>query len=235
MKKTIFLIALVIAIISSAFTVLAEQVPGPNFPDVEEGSYYEDAVYKMLERGVILGYQNGNFGPNDAVTRGQVATILDRYDQSLAGTIVSPDIEEGSCGNQWAKVFEGSYSTATATTGDRWYALSVTSAVTHPQLQAFVRDGCDFKLVVDESSGGGSGPKSYECSVVSAFAGPSDVIPLTNTFSCNTAVYSPDGSGTDGYSEGKRLVFQGGTVYFQPLGNQPDPSGPLTLSLFIKK
>jgi hypothetical protein len=93
MKKTIFLVAMVTAIISSAFTVFAME--GLKFPDVDDNAYYADSVYKMQERGVVSGYENGNFGPNDSVTRGQVATMLDRYDQSLTGTIVATDSGKG--------------------------------------------------------------------------------------------------------------------------------------------
>jgi len=95
MKKTVFLVAMVTAIISSAFTVFAMGMGGFTFPDVDENAYYADSVYKMQERGVISGYDNGNFGPNDSVTRGQVVTMLDRYDQSLTGGIVAEGAGQG--------------------------------------------------------------------------------------------------------------------------------------------
>lgn len=95
MKKTIFSIALITAIISSTFTVFAYDLYERHFPDVKEGAYYEDSVYKMQGLGVVQGYQDGNFGPNDPVTRGQVVTMLDRYDQTLTGTIVVTDVGKG--------------------------------------------------------------------------------------------------------------------------------------------
>jgi len=49
------------------------------FPDVAEGIWYTDAVMWASEGKVIQGYDNGNFGPNDNVTREQLATILYRY------------------------------------------------------------------------------------------------------------------------------------------------------------
>jgi hypothetical protein len=42
------------------------------------------AVQNMANRGVITGYQNGNFGPNDAVTRAQLATVLERYNDNYS-------------------------------------------------------------------------------------------------------------------------------------------------------
>lgn len=48
-----------------------------SIPEWAKGS-----VQKMADSGIITGYQNGNFGPNDAVTRAQLATILDRYNNN---------------------------------------------------------------------------------------------------------------------------------------------------------
>jgi hypothetical protein len=49
------------------------------FPDVERGAFYDDAVGAMYDAGVITGYQDGRFGPNDPVTRGQVAVMMQRF------------------------------------------------------------------------------------------------------------------------------------------------------------
>lgn len=48
------------------------------FPDVKEGSWYYDAVKYNAERGFITGYQNGNFGPNNPITREDFVCILAR-------------------------------------------------------------------------------------------------------------------------------------------------------------
>ena len=53
------------------------------FPDVKDTDYFYEGVQLMGIRGVVKGYDDGNFGPNDSVTRGQVATMLNRYDQSF--------------------------------------------------------------------------------------------------------------------------------------------------------
>jgi len=49
------------------------------FADVLEGMYYYDAVAWAAENGIVSGYGNGKFGPNDNITREQLATILYRY------------------------------------------------------------------------------------------------------------------------------------------------------------
>ena len=51
------------------------------FNDVAGGAWYTEAVRWAAGCGVVKGYDNGCFGPNDAVTREQMAAILYRYAQ----------------------------------------------------------------------------------------------------------------------------------------------------------
>ncbi|MGN0136646.1 S-layer homology domain-containing protein [Anaerotignum sp.] len=51
------------------------------FDDVKSGSYYENAITWAAANGIVSGYDNGLFGPDDAITREQLATILYRYAQ----------------------------------------------------------------------------------------------------------------------------------------------------------
>ena len=55
--------------------------PGPEsgFMDVEPGSYYEPAAAWAAANGIVTGCSPDVFGPNDAVTREQFATILYRH------------------------------------------------------------------------------------------------------------------------------------------------------------
>ena len=46
------------------------------FPDVDMSQYYADGAYYAAVNGLMSGYDNGRFGPNDTLTRGQLATIL---------------------------------------------------------------------------------------------------------------------------------------------------------------
>ncbi|MEY8573606.1 recombinase family protein [Oscillospiraceae bacterium 21-37] len=50
-----------------------------NFNDVASGTWYTEAVAWASSNGIVNGYGNGNFGPNDSITREQMATILHRY------------------------------------------------------------------------------------------------------------------------------------------------------------
>ena len=51
------------------------------FNDTAGGAWYAGAVRWAADSGVVKGYDNGCFGPNDAVTREQMAAILYRYAQ----------------------------------------------------------------------------------------------------------------------------------------------------------
>ena len=49
------------------------------FLDVQSGMWYTQAVEWAAENGIVLGYGSGRFGPQDPVTREQLAAILSRY------------------------------------------------------------------------------------------------------------------------------------------------------------
>ncbi|MFA6458398.1 MAG: S-layer homology domain-containing protein [Patescibacteria group bacterium] len=46
------------------------------FPDVTTGHRFAAAITYASKNGVVNGYDNGNFGPGDTLTRGQVAKIV---------------------------------------------------------------------------------------------------------------------------------------------------------------
>lgn len=74
-----------------------------SFIDVPEGTWFYEWVTQAATQGLMSGYQDdsgaytGYFGPDDPLTRGQVATILWRMAGSPdpAGTASFPDVEEG--------------------------------------------------------------------------------------------------------------------------------------------
>lgn len=51
------------------------------FTDVTSGSYYEVATIWSQECGIVNGYDDGSFAPDEDITREQLATILYRYAQ----------------------------------------------------------------------------------------------------------------------------------------------------------
>lgn len=55
---------------------------GSAFADVADGAWYADAVTWAAENGIVGGYGGGLFGPEDNITREQLAAILYRYAQT---------------------------------------------------------------------------------------------------------------------------------------------------------
>ena len=52
---------------------------GSTFSDVSKGQWYSDGVAWASANGIVTGYPDGRFGPNDTITREQMASILYRY------------------------------------------------------------------------------------------------------------------------------------------------------------
>ena len=50
-----------------------------SFPDVKTSDYYYEAVKWAEKTGVVHGYDTGKFGPNNNISREQLATILNNY------------------------------------------------------------------------------------------------------------------------------------------------------------
>ncbi|MEO4052957.1 S-layer homology domain-containing protein [Solibacillus sp. CAU 1738] len=64
------------AIIAKLIKLDTEEVKDPGFKDVSLENGYYKAIAAMAENGIISGYGDGNFGPNDPIKRGQMASIL---------------------------------------------------------------------------------------------------------------------------------------------------------------
>ena len=58
---------------------LDNEVLGYPYADVDADAWYADAVYWARLEGLVSGYSNEKFGPNDPITREQLASILYRY------------------------------------------------------------------------------------------------------------------------------------------------------------
>lgn len=77
------------------------------FADVESGKYYHDAVAWASEKDIVSGYSADKFGPNDSITREQMAVILYNYAASKgletdATTDLSPFSDDGKI-NKWGQ------------------------------------------------------------------------------------------------------------------------------------
>ena len=52
--------------------------PERRFSDVPADAWYAEAVEWAADQGIMSGYDDGRFGPEDPVTRAQLATVLQR-------------------------------------------------------------------------------------------------------------------------------------------------------------
>ena len=59
--------------------VEADENAHSSFGDVPDGQWYTPYVDWAAEREIVLGYDSEHFGPDDPVTREQMAAILYRY------------------------------------------------------------------------------------------------------------------------------------------------------------
>ena len=76
-------------------------VSGRSFYDVSNSDWFYKAVEWASQKGIVSGYGNGYFGPNDRLNRQQLATVLYRYAQfKKYKTVVNGDIYSYSDG--WA-------------------------------------------------------------------------------------------------------------------------------------
>lgn len=64
------------AIITKMIKLDTSNVLDPGFEDVTTSNGYYKAIAAMAEHGIISGYGDGRYGPNDPIKRGQMASIL---------------------------------------------------------------------------------------------------------------------------------------------------------------
>ena len=58
-----------------------------SYRDVVSGAWYTNAIIWATENNIVNGYDNGNFGVNDNITREQLVTILHRYTEYKGGDV----------------------------------------------------------------------------------------------------------------------------------------------------
>lgn len=77
-----------------------------SFADVADGTWYTDAVAWANAQGIVTGYSDAAFGPEDNVTREQLAVMIYRYAQALKlvgnTTAGKLDFADADSVNDWA-------------------------------------------------------------------------------------------------------------------------------------
>ncbi|MCD8159327.1 MAG: S-layer homology domain-containing protein [Clostridiales bacterium] len=73
----------------------------PDFTDVSSDAWYADYVGYLTNRSVIVGYSDGSFGPDKAITRAEFSVILSKFlDVDLNGSAGFSDTE-----GHWADAY----------------------------------------------------------------------------------------------------------------------------------
>lgn len=75
---------------------------GTLFTDVTAGMWYANAIAWAAEKGVVSGYGDGRFGPDDNITREQLAVMLWRYAGSPAPSAKELDLVDSSGASPFA-------------------------------------------------------------------------------------------------------------------------------------
>ncbi len=122
-------------------------VAAASFTDVPRGSWYADAVAWGEANGVVSGYNDELFGPNDSITREQMASILYRYAQ-YKGVDVSANRDlsgysDAASVSDWAVTSLGWANAEGLITGMSDTVLAPTGTATRAQAAAILMRFCE--------------------------------------------------------------------------------------------
>ena len=73
------------------------------YSDVDGGAWYAEGVAWATENGIVNGYGNGAFGPDDSVTREQLAVMLWKYAGSPEASDKALDFTDADQANSYAQ------------------------------------------------------------------------------------------------------------------------------------
>jgi len=71
------------------------------YPDVLEDDWFYVAVCTLTKGGILEGYPNGNFAPNDPISRAELATIICRFDTKFGKIQTTASFKDVK--QHWAK------------------------------------------------------------------------------------------------------------------------------------
>ena len=120
-----------------------EKTDNPNFKDVSKNHPYYKYIAALVEEGIISGYEDNTFRPNDSLTRAQMAKILVlgfELDEMKNVRLPFSDINA----KQWHIEFVRSLYGHEITTGTTPTTFSPNAHVTRGQMASFVLRGEAF-------------------------------------------------------------------------------------------
>ncbi|MCR5825617.1 MAG: S-layer homology domain-containing protein, partial [Oscillospiraceae bacterium] len=72
-----------------------------SFRDVPKRAWYREAVLKLASLGIVTGYRDGTFRPNEAIAREEFTTMVSRFAHATGGEIRFKDVRSG----YWAEPY----------------------------------------------------------------------------------------------------------------------------------
>ena len=98
MKRILSLVIILAMILSSIGVFAAEETAAPKFSDVDANSVSGQAIYKLVGAGVLNGYPDGTFRPNNTLTRAELCKIVNLV---FGYTEAAPDTFTDVSTNDW--------------------------------------------------------------------------------------------------------------------------------------
>ena len=68
----------VLALVLTFAMMISTVAMAATFADIEEGSTYAEATSVLADLGILKGYEDGTFKADKAITRAEVAVLIDR-------------------------------------------------------------------------------------------------------------------------------------------------------------
>lgn len=107
MKTSKRIAALLTMIVFVVTSVMSFSVFADGFSDVNDSTPYNKAITKLVEEGVINGYEDGTFKPENTITRAEFSKLLaiasaPSSQQFTATTTTFTDVADSSSSSAWA-------------------------------------------------------------------------------------------------------------------------------------
>lgn len=145
MKKKLFSVMLCIAMVIVMIPFSAAESnndirgssSGMPFQDLEESSWYYDAVSSVYEKGYMNGISNVEFVPSGTLTRGMFVTILGRVDGIDSAAYTGTHFSDVNAGAWFTPYIEWAYQKG-VTNGIGGSRFGPDDAVTREEMAAFI-------------------------------------------------------------------------------------------------
>ncbi len=141
-------IVLVLSMLFTSMTAFA----AANFADVQAGTAVGTAVAALADKGILFGYPDGTFRPEDTITRAEFATVITRF----KGIANPTDAQTGfadldaDADNAWARGYVKSAADAGIIEGFEDGTFRADESITYEQAVKMLICALDLQAAADE-------------------------------------------------------------------------------------